>query len=327
MIPQTLKQVCPSCGRENRPNAKFCIGCGSSLRKNGNSKNSSDTNRMTSGDSDAGPGNNDVPNHSIILKGRFELNDKIYSDNYGDVFRTYDRRRERYVITKIDREFPLDLETSYLARKRFSDEGDIMSRLKHKYIPRIITAFFKEGNYTVIMKMVKGKSLEDLVKNGLSHGSGIPAPSAVKIIISLCDLVSYLHNNNPPIIHRNIKPSKVMISASRKVLLLPWVPRPYKENALIGTKGYASPEQYRGEYDSRSDVYGIGAVLYYLLTSKDPGSEAPFHFIPVSILRPDLRGELEMVITKALQLNPGDRFSDVGELKNSLIIASKQYFR
>lgn len=327
MIPQAIKKICPSCRRENRRNAKFCIGCGSSLKDNGNGVTSNDTNRMASTDSNVDSGIDAVSNDSIILKGRFELKEKIYSDNYGDVFRTYDNKRERYVITKIDREFPADLETSYLTRKRFADEGEIMCRLKHKYIPRVITSYFEDGNYIVIMKMVKGRSLEDLVKNGASLGNGVPAPSAIKIIISLCDLISYLHNNKPTIIHRNIKPSKVMISSSRKVLLLPWVPRLYGESTLIGTKGYAAPEQYRGEYDLRSDVYGLGAVLYFLLTGSDPGAEAPFHFIPISILRPDLRGELEMVITKALQLSPGDRFENAGELKTSLLMASKQYFR
>ncbi|MCD4785106.1 MAG: protein kinase [Candidatus Eremiobacteraeota bacterium] len=327
MIPQTIKKTCSLCGRENRQNAKFCIGCGSSLRNNGNGSNSNDTNPMISADSAVKAGNNAVSDGTIVLKGRFHLREKIYSDNYGEVFRAYDKKKERYVIMKIDREFPADLETSYLSRKRFADEGERMSRLEHKYIPRVITSYFKDGNYVVVMKMVKGKSIEDLVKNGLSHGNSIPAPSAIKIIISLCDLITYLHNFKPTIIHRNIKPSKVMISSSRKVLLLPWVPRPCRESALLGTKGYAAPEQYKGKYDLRSDVYGLGAVLYYLLSGKEPGADAPFHFIPISILRPDLRGELEMVITKALQLNPGDRFRSVGELKSSLLMASKHYFR
>jgi serine/threonine protein kinase len=94
-----------------------------------------------------------------------------------------------------------------------------------------------------------------------------------------------------------------------------------REQALIGRVGYASPEQYFGYSDERSDVYGLGATLHYLLTRRDPYKEEPFtfHDAPPRSLNPAISEALEAVILKATEHNPEDRYQSAEEMKAALL--------
>lgn len=325
MIPSQTSKICAVCKSINRPAASYCLNCGCVLRRE-------DGFAFQDGDaSEVEPEQEKEPEpeekKEIILKGRFKILEKIFQDNHGNIYSAHDLKRERDIIVKEDFEYSIGPDDAQPARDRFLLEGKILSTTHHKYIPRVIDAFILDAKYYVLMKKVDGRSLAELINDSPSRKTGIPLINALKIIISLCDLVTYLHEFKPPVIHRNIKPGKIMINTSKKVVLLPWVSRPAKNSPLIGSKGFASPEQFRGEYSAASDVYGLGATLHYMLTGKDPSKEAPFHFLPLSILRPDLSGELEMVISKSLQLQPEDRYRSTGDLKKALLQTSKKLIR
>lgn len=323
MIPELAKKSCSNCKRDNRPGARFCIACGTSL--NGFVSEEPQEIMPVEDPFDTCI-DDETEKSSPLLRGRFRLLDKIHEDSHGKVSFAYDEKRERKVIVKEDFEYTADPDLMQISRDRFIRDGEILSMTSFKYIPRVIDVFFEGQKYFVVMKRVKGKSLNELMKNGKNYNTGLPLQQAIKIMLSLCDLVDLLHKNNPPIVHRNIKPSKVMINLEKKVVLLPWVPRGGKHGPLIGTKGFAAAEQYRGEYDTTSDIYGLGATFYAILTGKDPSSDAPFHFIPISILRPDITREVEMVITKSLQLQPESRYRKVTGFKEALFTAAMNLF-
>lgn len=324
---------CYYCNNILRDTAKFCNKCGRSVDKVGIGSNVHGSS-VISEDNSTNRIFNDPENledtkesfEQILIKNRFLLQERIFTDNHGSVYSAFDQKRERLVVVKEDFVYPLDEELFVIAQDRFLQEGKILSSLKNKFIPRVIDAFIESSRYYVIMKHVEGKSLDEIIKNTPAKKTGIPIQNAYKIILSLCELVEFLHNNKPQIIHRNIKPSKVMINTLKKVILLPWVCRPAKQGALTGTKGFAAPEQYRGEFDQRSDIYGIASTFYYLLTGKDPKKEAPFHFIPLSILRPDLSGSLDLIINKSLQIDPQNRYKSISQLKKVLLDDAKKYF-
>jgi serine/threonine-protein kinase len=261
----------------------------------------------------------------VMVKDRFLLTEKIYEDGKGTVYNAFDTKRDREVIVKIDNIYLHEPDLTMRDMHRFLNDGEVLSLIQHKYIPRVIKTYYEEKKYIVVMKKAEGKSLAELIRSEISQAKGIAVQNSVKIILALCELVEYLHQNSPQIIHRNIKPAKIVINPARKVILLPWVPRLGKFGALLGSRGYASPEQYREEYDARSDIYGLGATLYGMLAGKDPAKEAPFHFIPLSIVRPDLNSDLDRVISKSLNLQPDLRYTSVTEFKNSLFAAAKKY--
>ena len=90
---------------------------------------------------------------------------------------------------------------------------------------------------------------------------------------------------------------------------------------MIGTEGYAPPEQYWGYTDARSDIFALGATLHHLLTRRDPHKETPFSFhdAPPRSLNPAISQELETVILKAVEHHPEDRYQSVDEMKNALL--------
>ncbi|MCE1245577.1 MAG: serine/threonine protein kinase [Firmicutes bacterium] len=320
MLPGTTCRICPLCKSSNRVTAKFCIKCGYPIRSD---------NPTSNGDEElpcAETGTYPVKlTDEVLVKERFLLTEKIYEDGKGIVYNAFDTKRDREVVVKIDNIYLHEPDITMRDMHRFLNDGEVLSYIRHKYIPRVVKTYYEEKKYIVVMKKAEGKSLAELIRGDISQAKGIPVANAVKIVLALCELVEYLHQNSPPIVHRNIKPTKVIINSSRKVILLPWVPRLGKFGSLLGARGYASPEQYREEFDNRSDIYGLAATLYGMIAGKDPAKEAPFHFVPLAIIRPDVSNDLDKVISKALNLQPDLRYSGVAEFKNNLFNAAKKY--
>ncbi len=94
-----------------------------------------------------------------------------------------------------------------------------------------------------------------------------------------------------------------------------------QKGTMIGTEGYAAPEQYRGEATPASDVYGVGATLHHLLTRRDPRLEPPFTFAEQSIqdVNPNVTQEFEDIVMKALEFNPQDRYPNAAAMKDALV--------
>ncbi|MBV8822712.1 MAG: tetratricopeptide repeat protein, partial [Ktedonobacteraceae bacterium] len=129
----------------------------------------------------------------------------------------------------------------------------------------------------------------------------------------LCDVLSYLHNHQPPIIFRDLKPSNVMIDESGHIFLIDFgIARIFKPGQLhdtvaLGSPGYAAPEQYgKSQSTPRSDIYSLGALLHCLLTADDP-SEQPFFFRPASQRNPAVPMELETLLGQMLEMDAEKR--------------------
>ena len=147
----------------------------------------------------------------------------------------------------------------------------------------------------------------------------------LKWALDLCDVLGYLHQQKPePVIFRDVKPSNIMIDQHDQIRLVDFgIAKIFQEGqkgTMIGTEGYSAPEQYRGEANPASDVYGVGATLHHILTRRDPRLEPPFTFAERAIrdINQSVPAELEAVIMKALEFNPDDRYPDAQAMKEAL---------
>ncbi len=212
--------------------------------------------------------------------------------------------------------------------RNFEREANILATLHHPSIPRIFDYFTEDDRSYLVLEFIEGKDLEALLEKTQGF---FPEEQVIAWALELCDVLHYLHNHKPePIIFRDMKPSNIMINQHGHVMLVDFgIAKHFQlgqKGTMIGTEGYAPPEQYRGEASHLSDIYALGATLHHVLTRKDPRMEAPFYFtdVPVRKINPSVSPELEAVINTAVQYNPEDRFQSVQAMREALLNVAKK---
>ena len=206
--------------------------------------------------------------------------------------------------------------------RNFEREADLLATLDHPSIPRIFDYFTLNERSYLVEEFVNGRDLDALLKD---DDAAIHVERVVQWGIELCDVLQYLHAHEPePIIFRDMKPSNVMINAHDHVVLVDFgIAKPFQDSqrgTMIGTEGYAPPEQYRGEASPLADIYSLGATLHHLLTRRDPRLEPPFSFGERSIQEsnPKVPLDLQAVVNTALRYNPEERFVSALAMKEAL---------
>ena len=204
----------------------------------------------------------------------------------------------------------------------FHREAQMLAALQHRNLPAVSDRFDVGNSYFLVMEFIEGVTLGDLLEE---RGAPLGEEEVRWCVAQLCDVLAYLHARNPPVIFRDMKPGNVMLQSGSGVLKLIdfgiarlFRPGQAHDTALLGTPGYAAPEQYGArQTDARADVYGLGVTLHTLLTGYDP-TGTPFHLPPVRTLRPNISARMEFVITRATQMEPSARFQTVEEMRQAL---------
>lgn len=200
-------------------------------------------------------------------------------------------------------------------------ETDMLKKFNHPLLPSIVDVIDSDGKFLIVMDYIEGKPLSD----SLQENGALPQTDVIKWAIQLCDVLGYLHKQNPPIIYRDMKPANVMLKPDGNITLIDFgTAREYKRENLedttcLGTRGYAAPEQFggQGQTDPRTDIYCLGATLYHLVTGHNP-SEPPYEMYPIRYWDESLSQGLENIIIKCTQNNPEDRYQNCDELLYAL---------
>lgn len=154
-------------------------------------------------------------------------------------------------------------------------EANMMKKLDHPALPRIVDIIDNGVTIYVVMDYIEGESLDKI----LNEYGAQPEELVVNWAKQLCDALSYLHSQKPPIIYRDMKPANVMLKPEGNIKIIDFgIAREYKEQNLadttvLGTKGYAPPEQYSGQTDPRSDIFALGMTMHHCLPVLTPGME------------------------------------------------------
>jgi eukaryotic-like serine/threonine-protein kinase len=218
------------------------------------------------------------------------------------------------------------------AYERFRQERQILAGLEHPNIAPLLDGGTREdGLPYLVMEYVDGLRLDQYCAQ---HGLGIT--ERLRVFLPLCDAVEYAHRKL--IVHRDLKPSNVLVTTGGVPKLLDFgVAKAVDPGAsgrtqtLVLTPDFSSPEQARGdEVTTATDVYGLGAVLYHLLTGRPPNPveglsprELEHAICEVgpsrpSLHHPDLKGDLENILLKALRLDPAARYASARELAEDI---------
>ena len=263
----------------------------------------------------------------IMLDNRYKIIKTVNSGAMGCVYKAIDTRLDVVVAVKKMISAHNDSRENEEAKGRFKKEAEILSHLHHNGIPRVSDYFTCEDPHTkkeahyIVMTFIEGIDLETLMQN--NKQKPMPFNIVLDYFRQVLEILNYLHSQEPPVIYRDLKPSNIMLKDGRIYLVDFGIARIFKpghKGTMIGTPGYAAPEQYKGYAEPGSDLYSLGAVVNYLLTGIDPlhPSKAPFEFEPVRNIRKDIPEIIEKIIMAMLDIIPANRPPSAIAILNAL---------
>jgi serine/threonine protein kinase len=266
------------------------------------------------------------------LHGRYTVIGLIGAGGMGAVYLADDNRLDgRRCAVKETQALPgLSEEAAQAMRTQFHREASILSQLDHPNLPKV-SDYFSEGDRDyLVMDYVAGPDLHQMVTEARRDGRFLPEPAVVAWITQLGEALSYLHSQKPPVLHRDVKPANIKLTPEGRVKLVdfglvkpldPDDPKTMTSLHGVGSLPYTPLEQYvddLGHTDPRSDLYGLGATFYHLLTGQEPPS-AQARFLNPDVLIPPCRinsavsPAVEAAILQAMALHPRERPADVAE--------------
>ena len=185
-------------------------------------------------------------------------------------------------------------------------------------MPKIYELLPDNNTLTVIEEYLSGETIQEI----LFSGTRFSDRDTLRILLDVCDILSRLHSSQPPIIHRDIKPSNLMIRPDGSIYLLDFNAAKYADDTrtsdtvLLGTAGYAAPEQYGfGASTIQTDIYSLGRLMQVMLTGR---LDTPYS-------GPAASQALIHIIEKCTQLDSSHRYDSVSKLKQDLLAAYRSY--
>ena len=176
-------------------------------------------------------------------------------------------------------------------------------------IPHVFLIYEEDDTLTIIEEYISGTTIEEM----LASGHQFTEDDISDIMLKLCDILSSVHTLTPPVIHRDIKPSNIMITASGEVVLIDFNAAKLEshgkpeDTTLLGTYGYAAPEQYGfGSSSIQTDIYALGMVMNTLVNGKYERNVTD-------------AGAYSHIIRKCLKMEASERYADIEALRNALI--------
>ena len=294
---------CPSCGTANQPSARFCRYCGTPLKG------------MTPQTGMLQP--------NAVLTERYIIVRKVGGGGMGAVYQATDQRIQGklWAIKEMSDAAitnPLDKQRAVDA---FRQEAQLLAILDHGNLPKVSDYFTEGGKHYLVMDFVRGHTLEHVLHSAAGF---LAEDEVVGWAIQLCDVLTYLHSRQPAVIFRDLKPANIMVDLEGRVKLIDFgiarlfQPGKGKDTQIMGTPGYAAPEQYgTGQTDGRSDIYALGVTLHQLLTGYDP-SLSPFNLPPARNINSGISPTVEAIIARATQPEVTVRFQMAEEMKQAL---------
>src|SRR5712692_2918003 len=264
-----------------------------------------------------------------ILQGRYRIIRQLGQGGMGAVYEALDQRLDTTVALK---------ETLFAEeklRKQFEREARLLARLHHPALPRVSDHFAERDGEFLVMQYIAG---DDLSAMSAQRGGPFPPDQVFAWADQLLDALDYLHTQDPQIVHRDIKPQNLKLTARGQIILLDFglakgqagdLSRATTSASIFGyTPNYAPLEQVQGlGTDARSDLYSLAATLYHLLTGIKPpdaltraaalvnGQPDPLQ--PANEINPAVTPETDVVLRKAMSQNRDQRYANAVEMRKA----------
>ena len=254
-----------------------------------------------------------------VIDNKYKILNKIGQGGMSIVYLAMNERaNKQWAIKEIRKDAAAASEITMASIKT---ETEMLKNLSHPNLPSIVDIIDYEDSILIVMDYVEGNTLSKAV-NELGPQ---PQEYVIEWAKQLCDVLGYLHSQNPPIIYRDLKPGNIMLKPDGTIVLIDFgTARQYKQENIedttcLGTRGYAAPEQFggQGQTDARTDIYCLGTTIYHLVTGKNP-SEPPYEIRNIRYWNEALSTGLEQIVAKCTQLDPDKRYQNCTEVLYAL---------
>lgn len=256
-----------------------------------------------------------LPEGTLINHGRYEVVSPIGSGGQAVVYAAIQREMslDRPVVLK---EFVLPSYAGVKVRKRVLEniqrESQILKDLNHPNIVKLLDFFVEDERAYLVLERISGSTLKELVEKA----GPLKEIDAINFALQMTSILIFLHGSKPQVVHRDFTPDNLMISHGDILKLIDFNVAQHLESmsthAVVGKHSYIPPEQFAGETTAQSDIYAMGATLYFLLTGKDP---EPISVSHVRSLRNDVSDELNAIVEKATMPDAAYRYMNCDEIK------------
>ncbi len=254
-----------------------------------------------------------------VIDGKYKILNKIGQGGMSVVYLAMNEKaNKQWAVKEVRKDVTQNFD---IIKQGLITEINMLKKLSHPNLPSIVDVIDTEDTFLIVMDYIEGVTLSVYLEE---HGA-CSQEEVEDWALQLCDVLSYLHTRDVPIIYRDMKPGNVMLKPNGDVVLIDFgIAREFKihsneDTVCLGTQGYAAPEQFGGlgQTDARTDIYCLGATLYHLLTGHNP-SEPPYEMYPIRHWNEKLSSGFEYIIQKCTQRNPKDRYQNCEELRYAL---------
>ena len=258
-----------------------------------------------------------------LLGGRYRLGQQVGSGGFAVTYRGEDVETGEAVAVK---ELAIERVEDWKSVELFERESDVLRRLDHPGIPEYVDAFSVEDagagtvRHYLVQEFVDGRDLRGLLRDGESFDED----EVREFLAKLLEILAYLHDRKPPVVHRDVKPSNILRTAEGDWALVDFgvVQQVWTDtvggSTFVGTSGYMPPEQAAGRADPASDIYALGATAVELLSGRPPGD------FPTADMKIRFRGLLDIsdplaeLLEQMLEPVPEDRLADASAALDAL---------
>lgn len=323
---------CTNCQTANSDDAQECVKCHQPLA---GSKKGSDPISSPPPPPDEEPESGPKP--SVGDKGpkrltagtelqhkRYKIEKAVAKGGMGAVYKGFDQHFKRACAVKEMLDNFSNEEEREQSLQWFEREAHMLLDLHHQAIPKVFDFFAENGHNYLVMEFVDGRTLADVLEQE-GQPRGLPEARVRAWAMQVCNVLSYLHSQNPPVIFRDLKPSNIMVTNDDKVKLIDFgIARSFqggRQATVIMTLGYAPPEQLEGKPTPKSDIYALGATLHRLLTRHEATNNKPsiFDFPTIRSLRPEVSPPFDQIIGRALQKDGASRWNSASEMEQAIL--------
>ncbi len=265
-----------------------------------------------------------------LASGKYEIVEQIGAGGQAIIYRAIERHAGRgglvIALDAVLKEFVLPAHAGISVRKRvlehIQQEAQLLRSLAQEHIVKLNDFFVEDQRAYLVLEYITGKTL----KQSVAEKGAMPEGRTVNLALQMCEILNYLHEREPKVVHRDFTPDNLIIDQNDFLKLIDFNVAQHLEadttKAVVGKHAYIPPEQFRGQACVQSDIYAMGASLYFLLTNEEP---EPISQQCVADENPGVSEELAAIIKKATAISLPERYQNCKEVRSDLLKLLPRY--